>query len=151
MNEFDTILAEQQHHIRVVGWAVTAVLPTTGQAGAPFAYTVGLTAHQHPELLIAGVDPYTAHELLNAMASRVVHNGARLVDGQRIDDLIVDYDAVMRSGQPTRELVAGTACARYGHDRVRLTQIVWPCPHSRFPWEDGYCLPAGLQPLLAKP
>jgi len=43
--DFSALLRHQDQIIERVGWAVTAVLPTPEHPGAPFAYTVGLTAH----------------------------------------------------------------------------------------------------------
>jgi hypothetical protein len=50
-------LRRQQQIIDDVGWAVTHIVPTDGDPDTtiPFAYTVGLTAHGYPELLIAGL------------------------------------------------------------------------------------------------
>ena len=44
MVEFDDLMRRQDEIIDRVGWAVTMVLPTDDDPGAPFAYTVGLTA-----------------------------------------------------------------------------------------------------------
>lgn len=150
MDAYDRLLQVQHEQIASVGWAVTAVMPTPDEAEAPFAYTVGLTEADHAELLIAGLDPAIAMELLNALATRVYHDGLRVAHGQRIDDLIAGYDAVIVEGPATEALIPGTAFARYGRDRVTLAQIVWPCPHALFPWQDGYCHRSGAQPLLAR-
>ncbi|GAB3147113.1 hypothetical protein GCM10027290_29890 [Micromonospora sonneratiae] len=151
MPSVEEVLQNQQRHIDEFGWAVTAVLPTQGESGSPFAYTVGLTQHDFPELVIAGLHPYIAHTLLNDMARRV-HDGAqRLIHGQQVNDLLVGYDAVIVEGPATEALHPGTAYARYGEERVRLQQIVWPDQHGRFPWDDGYEYPAYVQPLLGRP
>ncbi|MEV5691989.1 DUF4262 domain-containing protein [Micromonospora globbae] len=141
----------QQKHIDEIGWSVTAVLPAPTEAGAPFAYTVGLTEHDVPELVIAGLDPHIAQALLNDLARRVHDRAERLTHGQRVTDLLVGYDAVIVEGPATEALHPGAAYARYGADRVRLQQIVWPDKHGRFPWDDGYGYPAHVQPLLGRP
>ena len=149
--DFSALLRHQDQIIDRVGWAVTAVLPTPEHPGAPFAYTVGLTAHDHPELVIAGLDPLSAQALLNDLAARVYDTGARFTHGQRVSDLIAGYDAVILEGPATDDLHPGAAYARYGRDRVRLRQIVWPDPQARFPWDDGYAHPPGAQPLIGRP
>jgi Domain of unknown function (DUF4262) len=106
--------------------------------------------HDHAELVIAGLDPAIGWEILNDLAARVCYGGLRVTHEQRID-LLAGYQAVIVEGEATEQLLPGTAIARYGADRVRLAQIVWPCPHHRFPWQDGYCHPAGVQPLLTRP
>jgi hypothetical protein len=46
INDVDAVRRHQDHLIDTLGWAVTAVLPTTQDpvTACPFAYTVGLTA-----------------------------------------------------------------------------------------------------------
>ncbi len=151
MNAFGNVLRRQDEHIARVGWAVTAVVPTADDPGSGFAYTVGLTAKGRPELTIAGLDPLIAQALLNDLAARVFDTGARFSHGQRINDLLVGYDAVIVDGPATEALHPGTAYARYGSDRVRLQQIVWPDPHGRCPWDPGYQYPPDTQPLIGRP
>lgn len=140
MADIDDVLRRQSEIIDRVGWAVTAVLPTAADptGGGPFAYTVGLTAHGYPELIIAGLHPATAQALLNDLASRVYDRAERFTHGQHVDDLLAGYPAVIVNGPPTAQLWPGAAIGRYGSDRVRLQQIIWPDPHGRFPWQDGY-------------
>ncbi|ROO62990.1 uncharacterized protein DUF4262 [Micromonospora sp. Llam0] len=151
MPSLDPILRNQQQQIDKFGWAVTAVLPDNDGDGGPFAYTVGLTRHGYPELVIAGLDPYIAHAILNTAAGRVYDRAERFTHGQHVSDLIADYDTVIVSGPATDALHPGTAFALYGSHRVRLQQIVWPNRHGRFPWDDGYGYPTWVQPLLGRP
>lgn len=151
MNDIDEVLRQQDEVIDQIGWAVTAVVPGPDDHAAPFAHTVGLTAHGHPELIIAGIDPTIAFTMLNDLASRVLDRAERFGHGQRIHDLLVNYDAVVVEGPPTERLWPGSAVGRYGDDRVRLQQIVWPDASGRFPWQDGYAYDADVQPLLARP
>jgi hypothetical protein len=149
----DRLLRRQAEIIDRVGWAVTYVLPTPQDPPTTvgFAYTVGLTAHDHPELMIAGLTPAIAHALLNDLAARMHDNAERFTHGQRISDLLAGYDAIITDGTATADLHPGAAFARYGRDRVRLQQIVWPDQDGRFPWEDGYGYPPHVQPLIAHP
>ncbi|GIJ08417.1 DUF4262 domain-containing protein [Micromonospora andamanensis] len=149
MPPLEEFLQNQQRLINEFGWAVTAVLPDLGESG--FAYTVGLTEHDVPELVIAGLDPLIAQKLLNDMAGRVDSRNERFIHGQRVADLLAGYDAIIVEGPATDALLPRAAYARYGKDRLRLQQIVWPDPHSRFPWDDRYQYPAHVQPLLGRP
>src|SRR5437764_5365551 len=88
-------LRQQDALIAQYGWALTMVEPTPTDPGIPFAYTVGLTAHGQPELVIAGLDPHIAQALLNDLASRVLKHDLRLTHGQHLPDLIAGYDAVL--------------------------------------------------------
>ncbi|MEU6020810.1 DUF4262 domain-containing protein [Micromonospora sp. NPDC047134] len=151
MPDIDDFLRRQEHVIGTKGWAVTHVLPTDDDHGttAPFAYTVGLTAHDHPELIIAGLPPLVAHTLLNDLARRIYDKAERFTHGQRISDLIVGYDAVIIDGQPTDNLLPGAAIACYGRHQIRLQQIVWPDQQARFPWDSDYTFEPNAQPLIA--
>lgn len=127
------------------------MLPDDGEAATPFAYTVGLTGHDLPELVIAGLEPHLSYTLLNGLAVRVRYRAERLTHGQRVANLIADYDVAIVEGPATEALHPQTAYARYGADRVRLQQIVWPDEHGRFPWDDGYEYNTHAQPLLGRP
>jgi hypothetical protein len=146
------VLAVQDFHIRRVGWAVTAVYPNTPDDGAPFAYTIGLTEHGdgQPEFIIAGLHPLISHALLNDMAART-HRGDTFTHAQVITDLIDGYPAILIDGTPTDLLWPGAACARYHTTHIRLRQIVWPDPDSRFPWDPSYAYPEDIQPLIGRP
>jgi hypothetical protein len=151
VDELDDVIRRQQQHIDTVGWSVTIVLPEPDAEAYPFAYTVGLTAQDRPELLIAGLDPQTAHTLLNDLASRVIDQAARFTHGQRITDLLAGYDVIIVEGPSTEALHPGAAYALYGADRVRLQQVVWPDPHGHFPWDTHYIYDPVAQPLLGRP
>lgn len=153
MTDIDDILRHHDEIIDRVGWAVVQVLPTCEdpEPATVFAYTVGLTALLVPELLIAGLPPEVAHTLLNDLALRVYDTMGRFTHGQRISDLIADYDAIIVEGPATEDLPPGFAIARYGPDRVRLQQVVWPDPAGRFPWQAGYHIDPKVQPLIGHP
>ena len=58
--------------------------------------------------------------------------------------MIVDGDA-------TEDLYPGAAFSRYGQDKVRLQQIIWPDTGRRLPWEDDYSFAPYLQPFIGQP
>lgn len=153
MPNIDDFLRRQEEIIDRVGWAVMHVLPTADEPGTltPFAYTVGLTAHGYPEMIIAGLDPAMSQTLLNDLAQRVFDRAERFTAGQRINDLLAGYDAIIVEGPATEALYPGAAFARYGKDNVRLQQVVWPDQRGRFPWEVGYAFDPQAQPLLGRP
>jgi hypothetical protein len=151
MAGIDDFIRQQQQLIDTFGWAVTNIMPTEDDPASPFSYTVGLTAHGYPELLIAGLDPAVSQALLNDLGQRVYDRAERFTHGQRLGDLLDGYDAVTIEGPATESLHPGAAYARYGEDRVRLQQIVWPDPHGRFPWEPGYEYDADAQPVIGRP
>ncbi len=152
MTGIEDFMRRQSDMIDRVGWSVTLVHSSgDDDRGSPYAYTVGLAAHGYPELLIAGLDPAVSQQLLNDLAARVYDRAERFRHGQRIGDLIAGYDAAIIDGEPTEHLHLGAAIARYGQEQVRVQQIVWPDPHGRFPWDDGYAYSLQVQPILGRP
>ena len=134
------------------GWTVIAVFGTERDPDAvPFAYTVGLTAHDHPELVITGLPAEVAHWLLNDLAGRVHHDGQRLQDGQVLDDVIQGYQARLRAGVASEDLHPGMVRAVYGAFAGSvLLQLLWPDNRGRFPDQPGYD-PRMIQPLVQVP
>jgi hypothetical protein len=153
MPSMDELLQQQVEIIDRVGWSVVHVFPTPDDppTDVTFTYTVGLTAHNHPELVLAGLPPQIAQSLLNDLGRRVFDQAARFSHGERLSDVLVGYDAIIIDGTPNDALHPGIAFSLYGSDKVRLQQLVWPDQHGRFPWESGYGYPPHAQPLIADP
>lgn len=103
-----------------------------------FAYTVGLWHHhQQPEVLVFGLDPDGAAELLNALADEC-DDGRRFCGGERHEGLLVDY-AVRFVDVPAERAAAlceGVTWA-YEGEAVPVVQLVWPDKQGRWPWSDG--------------
>jgi len=59
-----------------------------GGNGPPFAYTVGLSAVDHPEFILFGLDHRLAGALLNDLAFSVLRGGMRYSSGDRVDHLV---------------------------------------------------------------
>lgn len=130
------------------GWSVIGVFPTADDPGVQFAYTVGLTVHGFPEFMIFGLSASTGQSLLNDMGRRVFDRNERFVHGQRINDLIFGFDAVVVDGEPLDGMPPGQAYAMYGRSRVKVQQIVWPDQGGRYPWDDGWSLDVDVQPTI---
>ena len=69
---------DYQDHLRqlinVFGWAVQGV--ERDGIHPPWAYTVGLTAYQRPELLVTGMPVSRATGVLNGVAAHLLHADA---------------------------------------------------------------------------
>ncbi|MCP2323622.1 hypothetical protein HDA40_002129 [Hamadaea flava] len=139
-----------QHTIETVGWAVITTALQAVSVDVPFAYTVGLTERDLPELLIVGVRHDTAISLLNDLARRANSSGP-LLHGQRLDDLITGLDVLILEGPADGLLRPSAALYLYGPGAVRLQQCVWPDPDGRFPWEPGYTMHPAAQPTISQP
>lgn len=126
------------------GWAVQGV--ERDGARPPWAYTVGLTAHDRPELVVTGLAVEHAAVLLNQVA-RYVTDTAVPVPG---DTVGVDDEPLMEVvevAEPAAHLV--TAVDIYGGD-VSALQLVHADDHGHWPWCSRYRGVLGGQPVLGE-
>ena len=126
------------------GWAIRHVMGNPESGAAPFSYTVGLTALDHPELVATGLPFDVAQSSLNS-AGLLVKEGAILENG-------LVTDALSESGTVTFMTatdVSGLAAVRevYG-DNVHALQLIWPDSSNHYPWDAGYNNPTSAQPPL---
>jgi hypothetical protein len=110
------------------GWAVQGV--ERDRARPPWAYTVGLTAAGHPELVVTGLPLTRAADLLNGVAAHVMHAAAP---------------------QPGEQLCLAAhllvAAELYGTG-ITARQVVHADDRDRWPWEVGWRGVRGGQPVL---
>lgn len=124
------------------GWAVQGV--ERDRFRPPYAYTVGLTPHGKPELVVTGMSLARAAELLNDIAVHVMH-AAVPEPGERVP--LIEGPAIefVEVRVPSAHLLVATEI--YGH-RVRALQAVHADDHGHWPWEVGYRGVKGGQPVL---
>jgi hypothetical protein len=128
--------------IAMYGWAVQGV--ERDGIHPPWAYTVGLTPHRRPELVVTGMGLNRATEVLNGVAAHLLHaeapepgTQAVLLDGPLIE--------VVRVATPWAHL--NMAVELYGR-RIRGLQLVHADKRGRWPWDDAYQGVRGGQPVL---
>jgi hypothetical protein len=112
------------------GWAVQYVESDL----APFAYTLGLTRYDLPELLITGVSAQRAGRLLNGVARRCVGLGA-LVPGAQFAVPSGPLIEVVEVDHPDAHL--NFAVAFFGRE-IRALQLVWADRRGRWPWAEEF-------------
>lgn len=102
----------------------------------PFAYTVGLWSHGHPELLIVGLAMRQAHEILTS-AKAAIDNGLIIEDGTESHEVVRDYPVRFKEvPYPRRPL---NVARRFHHsDNFPAYQLIWTDPEGRYPDEEGY-------------
>ncbi|MEV0068833.1 MULTISPECIES: DUF4262 domain-containing protein [unclassified Amycolatopsis] len=126
------------------GWCIQHVL-TTGSRPS-WTYTIGLTAWQLPELVVAGLSPLQGQTLLATTAERVVSDGP-LQPGEYISVRGVAEVEVVALAEPSVHL--NVAVAIYG-PTVRAMQLVYADAAGRFPWSPEYQNGHGGQPVLGR-
>jgi hypothetical protein len=128
--------------IVTTGWAVQAV--ERDRLRPPYAYTIGLTEFGKPELVVTGMQARRSAELLNKVASHVLHGpepepGERvpLIDGPLIEFVEVEV--------PTAHLLL---VGEFFEQDYRALQVVHAYDRDHWPWEASYRGLKGGQPLL---
>lgn len=125
------------------GWAVQGV--ERDRIRPPWAYTVGLTAHCKPELVITGLPVERAGTVLNAVAAYVTETAVpRPGDTMGIEDDDITLE-VVRVAEPAVHLL--TAADLYG-PRIRALQLVHADSRGHWPWCAEYRGMRGGQPVL---
>ncbi|GAA3770006.1 hypothetical protein GCM10022240_22890 [Microbacterium kribbense] len=112
-----------------------------------FAYTVGLFGLGHPELLVFGVDPTSAANILNDVSARI-RDGSDLVPGEILTFADRPH-RVLIEAVPNPGEIAFTANRFYQRPdeySVPVYQLTIDDEGGRFPGEPGYSRPAWLQP-----
>jgi hypothetical protein len=139
----DPLLAELQALIQRYGWAVRRVLADPFTDAAPFSYTVGLTAFDHPEVVVTGMPFEPAQAFLNMVGERV-RAGASYVAGTRDTSLTDHGDVAFIQAVDT----AGLHAVEQVYGQVRAMQLIWPDSAGAYPWEPGFRNSPSVQPLL---
>jgi len=139
---WDDYLDHLRDIISWAGWAVQGV--ERDRIHPPWAYTVGLTPHRKPELVVTGLPLPRATWLLNCVADHVMHAAApapgeqvQLIDGPLIEIVTV--------AEPTAHLRAATDL--YGQS-IRALQVVHADDRGHWPWDRYYRGVRGGQPVL---
>ncbi|MGD9954871.1 MAG: DUF4262 domain-containing protein [Candidatus Nanopelagicales bacterium] len=140
---FDDYLDLMRGKVERYGWALQYV---EGDAlWSSFAYTIGLTPHGLPELLVTGVPRDQLGMRLNGPAALCLRDGVPPEPGSRrsfADGVLTEAVPV---AQPWWHLRIATMF--YGTD-VRATQLVWQDERGRWPWDPAFREGRGGQPVL---
>ena len=142
MNE-NEYMKKIQATIAKHGVAIQGVFATEGEPGLNFSYTVGLTAHDHPEFIIFGLDPMRAARILNALARPVLDTNVRWQLGPNLEvfrgypaELVEVVDSTEYLNV-ANELYAEPLWANADRKSVDAIQVVYPDAEGLWPWEPG--------------
>jgi Domain of unknown function (DUF4262) len=111
---------------------------------SPWAYTVGLTAHGKPELLVTGLSYARSARLLNDVAEHVLHAEAPQ-PGEVVPLRGGPVIEIVEVTEPTVHLAV--AVHIFGFE-VRALQLVHADDRGHWPWEVGFRGGRGGQPVL---
>ena len=111
---------------------------------SPWAYTVGLTAHGKPELLVTGLSFARSARLLDDVASHVLHAEAPQ-PGEVVPLRGGPVIEIVEVTEPTVHLAI--AVEIFGPE-IRALQLVHADNRGHWPWEVGFRGGRGGQPVL---
>jgi hypothetical protein len=110
----------------------------------PYAYTIGLAAHERAELAVTGLPYDEAAALLNGAARHVLVADA-LRPGMRISLRGGPVTEIVRVAEPGVHLPAAAAINGPGFTAL---QVVYPDERGHWPWEASFRRGQGGQPVL---
>jgi hypothetical protein len=121
--------------INTHGVAIQGVL---GRGWEPSsAYTVGLAAREHPEVIVMGLPPATGQQLLNDLVRPVLGGVQVFEPGDVVHDLIAGFPACLIEVLDSREHLK-VANRIYGSGGpVAALQLVFPDREGLWPWDEG--------------
>ena len=120
-------------NIRRYGWHSNSV--GTALDTAIFAYTVGFYySFGHPELLVFGMPPESAHGLFTA-AWQMIERGRSLDTSTPTDELLIARSCIPVD-VPRKYYAEFATSARwyYNGNRFPLYQVVYPSDEGLYPW-----------------
>jgi hypothetical protein len=110
----------------------------------PYAYTVGLAAHDRPELVVTGMPYDRAVGLLNTVAGLVLDADAPR-PGEVLPLRSGTVVEVVRVAEPDVHLAVAAALNGPGFSAL---QLVYADERGRWPWDAGFRSGHGGQPVL---
>lgn len=128
---------------RVARNRFAAVSVEGSRCTAEFTYTVGLTEHGLPELIVTGQRSETAHHLVAAWGDYLLDENL-VLPGESLHCGPFVLEAV-EVDEPHDTLVVAH---RFYGDQVRALQLVWADSRGRWPWDPGFRARSAGQPLL---
>jgi hypothetical protein len=139
-------IAELKAMIAQYGVAVRHVFPAHGQDRMDYAYTVGLTAVGHPEIVTEGLPQESAHAFLNAVADDV-HQGRTFPAGTIRTDLTGEPAPVAFLSVEDTEGLDAISDVYPDLETIQAVQLIWPDSAGRLPWQRGHANPLNQQRL----
>jgi hypothetical protein len=138
----DPAMRQLAGFIRDFGWGVRHV-GSDPSGSAPFSYTVGLSALNHPEIVATGL-PFEAAQTFLNLIGESVKSGRVYVEGEVTTELTDDGRvAFIRAVN-----VAGLTAVDQMYGSVDALQLVWTDSAGAFPWQSQFRNPPETQPLL---
>lgn len=115
-----------------------------------WSFSIGVfQSWRHPEFVVFGLPDTVAHDLLHELVERA-KAGETFSHGREYDDVLEGFGCrFVRVDPQWYSQFLGYAQWFYEtEDGFPVLQLVWPDKHGRYPWEQGYTITDGTQPVL---
>jgi hypothetical protein len=123
-------------------WIVIGV--GRGRYRPPYSYTVGLTDHGKPELVVTGLPQRRATDLLNDVAAHVMHADPP-TPGEQVPLIGGPLIEIVQVTEPSAHL---RVAAEFCDPRFAALQLVYADDRGHWPWDRGFRGGRGGQPVL---
>jgi len=141
--ELDHVDRKVLDDIARCGWAAISVFATEDDRGdefglgqEAFTYTVGMSEHNLPDMIVLGMQQQQAHGVLNA-AYEAIQRGVRLEPDTYAAEVLKGLRVgVLEVLEPLGAYPLSMCQHLFG--QVEALQIVWPDARDRFPWHDDF-------------
>jgi hypothetical protein len=128
--------------IETFGWMVQGV--QRSRYRPPYAYTVGLTSHDRPELAVTGLPLDSAMDLLNMCAAHLLH--AAVPKPGEVIPLI--RGPVIETVQVAEPMAHVPVAVHLFGPQIQVLQLVYADDRGHWPWDVGFRGGRGGQPVL---
>jgi len=115
-----------------------------------WTFSIGVfRSWQHPEFVVFGLRDTVAHDVLTQLVDRVRTNES-FSPGRDYDDILEGYRCrFVNVDSKWYSAFLGYAQWFYEvEDGFPVLQLIWPDKESRYPWQEGYAITDGSQPVL---
>jgi Domain of unknown function (DUF4262) len=136
-------MAHARRLIETHGWMVQGV--QRSRHSPAFAYTVGLTEHDRPELAVTGLPMARAVDLLNGSAAHLLHAKVQPQPGEVIPLIGGPVIEIVQVAEPTAHF---PVAAHFFGPKIRALQLVYADDRGHWPWDVGFRGGRGGQPVL---
>lgn len=134
---FAKILHQMSALIEKYGWTVMSVLGTEEQPS--YSYTVGLAAKDLPDLIMIGIDPEAARQILNDCVQKLLNKETHPVQHELVRE-VANLPLAFRLDETGSMLSLARSARRWAEldgKEGNVIQLVFPDLRGKFPWETG--------------
>lgn len=129
-HDFADLMQQVQRNINEYGVHLTGV-----GAIPSFTYTTGMYQKFGYELLVYGLPPHYAAQILNDIYQAALHDPLKM---DVPDDRFTNLPVVFKKCSDEVQEINGVSSRFYGKKKIPMVQVVMCDKAGKFPWEQGF-------------